>query len=189
MSRVQPAGHLILTTVGADLLLNILTPGEVEEGKHLWVLDSLSERESNLSVLTRDYIRSLGERALDALRRSPVAERSRLCPELGRIYALYGDERLVASPEDKHLLVATDAHTSRTAAQVIQRFLAEQSHAAELLLIPQSGPSGLARELESSYADKLAAYVRQGGEVVLNLVGGPEWLREFCSSVVSRCQI
>ncbi|HHV55266.1 MAG TPA: hypothetical protein GXX55_07455 [Firmicutes bacterium] len=190
MENGRSPAFAIISTIGPELLFNLVTTSEAAEGRHGWLLDSVNEEEGRLAVLTRDFIWVLGNRGIERLSQASVDERCRLSPELAGIYGFFGG-RGVGSRRDRHFFLTTDTHMGRTAARALSVFLRRQGMYVDLFVprrftprLPDGFGAGM-KEIARWCQDTFPKLRQQGYQLVFNLNGGPEALTSYLGRIAS----
>lgn len=181
MNLNPPISKLVISTVGASLLLN---GADTELRKRLNKL-------ANHSQLTGDDVQLIQQRAEHAaqlLASATVAEIRRASAELNGIFALYNGQ-LSAAQRDTHILIGTDTALGRTCTTLVKNYLTARGvETREEIIKGLSAASTTAfqegcRVLTDWCVQTLPPYREQRSEIVFNLVAAFKPLQGYLNTI------
>ncbi|MCS6878852.1 MAG: putative CRISPR-associated protein [Geminicoccaceae bacterium] len=161
--------RLIVSTVGTSLLTNGIEPALLPLMRR-----TANARAQDLTPADRGQLESLIEARRRRVAQAGIVEARRLSAELNGLLAvpdvLEGES---FSPDDRHLLVASDTLQGRSCAEIVRDWIAARQGDAEILDVPDLRTDELAafRVALSTLAERLSERVA-GQKVLLNLTGG-----------------
>lgn len=183
--------NLVVSTVGASLLLNFLQPEESKTWRKQ-LTDTSNYTSSELEGQDDLYrmLLTLYDRAQEKLSTGPVSSIRRASAELNGIYGLYEGE-IDRGRNDLHFLVATDTHQGRLSAKLVQRHLQENCGFKSVNIYC---PGDLSTRDTASFSkgvknligwceENLPGYRDSGYRVIFNLTGGFKSLQGYLNTI------
>lgn len=179
----------VLSTIGTSILTNHINRKDPTEATAWGQLlrESANLKSDALSDETHTVIKTLADRALEALSEDDVQINRRMSAELNGIYGLY-DNVLPKNSDDEHCLICTDTAQGQTTGTLIATFLEEQGFKVSLMT-----PKGLSTQDTDAFTagtkqlikwleDNVPWRRESSYRVIFNLVGGFKSLQGYMNT-------
>lgn len=183
--------NLVVSTVGASLLLNFLEPEESKTWRKR-LTDASNYTSSELEGQDDLYqmLLTLHDRAQEKLPAEPVQYIRQTSAELNGIYGIYGGQ-IDLGRDDLHFLIATDTEQGRLCAELVQWHLRQNCGFKSVDIYR---PAGLSTRNTASFStgikdligwceESLPCYRKKGYRVIFNLTGGFKSLQGYLNTI------
>ena len=183
--------NLVVSTVGASLLLNYLKPEEnTTWRKRLTDASNFTSSEMEEDNELYQMLLTLHDRAQEKLSAGPVDSIRRASAELNGIYGLYNGQ-IDRGRDDFHFLIATDTEQGRFSAELVQWHLCKNCGFKSVEIYR---PKGLSTRNTASFSAgikdligwceaTLPGYRDSGYRIIFNLTGGFKSLQGYLNTI------